>query len=197
LASLSQAQTLREAEFYFPLNKASTKQLALLLTEHRNTITTNNGQNGSTVNNSRVELPSLSKLNGMMHGFIDLIFEHQGKYYICDYKSNHLGDDHRNYQAHQLKENIEQHHYDLQYLIYSLALHRYLATTIVDYNVEQHLGGIYYLYLRGMSTNKSHSGCGVYYRAITTEEICQLDSIFSGQDNSTESSIVIDSGEME
>lgn len=182
LASLSQAQTLREAEFYFPLNQASTKQLAKLLTDHRNQPTANEQRELVAKSRQRqVELPNLSTLNGMMHGFIDLIFEHHGKYYICDYKSNHLGDDHRHYQAHQLKENIELHHYDLQYLIYALALHRYLATIIVDYDVEQHLGGVYYLYLRGMSNNKQHEGCGVYFRSINLAEINQLDQIFSGQ----------------
>jgi len=192
LASLSQKQTLREAEFYFPLTAANTKQLAILLTDHRNSLPSNantgNEKLAPSLNrSSRVELPALSKLNGMMHGFIDLIFEHQGKYYICDYKSNYLGDNYQNYQAPMLKESIEQHHYDLQYLIYSLALHRYLATSLPDYQVEKHFGGIYYLFLRGMTNDTQNQGCGSYFRAITPDEIHQLDRIFLGKSiNSSE-----------
>jgi len=118
-----------------------------------------------------------------MHGFIDLIFEHQDKFYICDYKSNHLGDSFDDYQVEQLQKDIEKHHYDLQYLIYSLALHRYLKTTVKDYQVEYHFGGVYYLYLRGMTNVAEYQGRGVYHRQITAQELEALDSIFSGENS--------------
>jgi len=174
LATIEQSKTIREAEFYFPLNNASTEQLAILLTDHRNVSSSVNAKV------SRVVLPNFKQLKGMMHGFIDLIFEHQGKYYICDYKSNHLGDDFSCYQHEQLKQNIEQHHYDLQYLIYSVALHRYLKLNLPGYDINQHFGGTYYLYLRGMSPEIAHQGCGVYHREITEQELLSLDEIFSG-----------------
>jgi exodeoxyribonuclease V beta subunit len=136
----------------------------------------------------------------MMHGFIDLIFEYEGKYYLCDYKSNHLGDDYKHYQHDSLLNNIEQNYYDLQYLIYALALHKYLQHTLVDYDVEKHFGGVYYLYLRGMniavtpenkqtdnqqgdqqSYQQTNQQSGVYYRQITGKEIEQLTLIFAEQ----------------
>jgi exodeoxyribonuclease V beta subunit len=128
-------------------------------------------------------LPSYKKLSGMMHGFIDLIFEYQGKYYLCDYKSSHLGDSFQDYQFDALLDNVEKNYYDLQYLIYSLALHRYLKQTLVDYDVNQHFGGVYYLYLRGMTTEPEHKGAGVYYRKITEQEINNLDALFSNKES--------------
>ena len=104
-----------------------------------------------------------------MHGFIDLIFEYQGKYYLADYKSNHLGDSYQDYQPEKLKIDIERHHYDLQYLIYGLALHRYLTVTLEDYQPEQHFGGVFYLYLRGMSAEKSQQNCGV----LLSDDYCE------------------------
>jgi len=127
-------------------------------------------------------LPSYKKLSGMMHGFIDLIVEYQGKYYLCDYKSSHLGDTHEDYQFDALLDNVEKNYYDLQYLIYSLALHRYLKQTLLDYDINQHFGGVYYLYLRGMTTAPEHQGAGVYYRKITEQEINNLDALFSNGD---------------
>jgi exodeoxyribonuclease V beta subunit len=52
---------------------------------------------------------------------------------------------------------------------------------LADYDPEQHFGGIYYLYLRGMSSETDHQDCGVYYRQITLAELEQLDNIFAGE----------------
>ena len=116
-----------------------------------------------------------------MSCFIDLIFEYQGKYYLCDYKSSHLGDSFQDYQFDALLDNVEKNYYDLQYLIYSLALHRYLKQTLKDFDVSKHFGGVYYLYLRGMTTEPEHKGAGVYYRKITEQEINDLDALFSSE----------------
>lgn len=181
LSSLQMPQTLRETEFYFPMNKALPAGLAKILTDHRKAYHArvykdlNSGLN--TV--AAVHLPHYQKLNGMMHGFIDLVFCHQGKYYLCDYKSTHLGNNFKDYHQAALVENIEQNHYDLQYLIYSLALHRYLQQRLPNYNIAQHFGGVYYLYLRGMSTEVKHIQSGVFYRKITRHELTALDQLFS------------------
>ncbi|MBW8191576.1 exodeoxyribonuclease V subunit beta [Neiella marina] len=169
MADLSRAQTLRESEFYFPIAALKRTQLAACLQQHRG-----DGQ--------PVSLPGEHQLNGMMHGFIDLIFEHQGRYYVADYKSTHLGTQPDDYQYKQLKANNQTHHYDLQYLIYCLALHRYLAVRIPDYDPASHFGGAYYLYLRGMH-QQSIEGTdypGVYYSAISVDLLNQLDAMFSG-----------------
>jgi len=178
LSDIVTQKTLRESEFYFPMEKASVASLEKLLTDHRNT-------DSETQNHKNVRLPSYKSLKGMMHGFIDLVFEQDGKYYVCDYKSSHLGDDFSDYNHEALRHNIEKNYYDLQYLIYSLALHRYLKQNLADYNAEEHFGGIYYLYLRGMSRGMSHDevykGAGVYYRQITLTELTQLDVLFLGE----------------
>ena len=179
LADVGMQQTLRESEFYFPMEDANINALAKLLTDHRNTalVDPNN-----TYGNNPVRLPSYQSLKGMMHGFIDLVFEQNGKYYVCDYKSSHLGDNFEDYNYHALRNNVEQNYYDLQYLIYSLALHRYLQKNVADYNAEQHFGGIYYLYLRGMTSDEKHSGAGVYFRKILLSDLTALDYIFSGKE---------------
>ncbi len=171
LSDLHWEHTLREAEFYFSMDNVNLDQLERLLMAHRGT-------------RQRIQLSSSSlsqgsiKLNGMMHGFIDLIFEFRGKYYVADYKSNHLGDRYEDYQVQALAENVYQQFYDLQYLIYSLALHRYLKNTLTEeYSPETHFGGVYYLYLRGITpVHSEHSG--IYRRAITVDELMQLDKLF-------------------
>jgi len=173
LAALPKEKTLRESEFYYPMRDANTDKLTQLLSQHRNF-----GSN--TTVQSIVRLPSYHKLKGMMHGFIDLIFEHDNKYYICDYKSSHLGNNFEDYDQQAMRANIEKNHYDLQYLIYALALHRYLKLNLADYNATEHFGGVYYLYLRGMTDDLAHQSCGVYYRHITLDELYALDQIFLG-----------------
>jgi exodeoxyribonuclease V beta subunit len=188
LAQLASQDTLRETEFYYPMRSASSSQLTKLLTEHRNSHVSSstsseasNNVNSKIARQHRVHLPSYQQLKGMMHGFIDLIFQADGKYYVCDYKSSHLGDEYSDYNDVEMRHNIEKNHYDLQYLIYALALHRHLKYALAAYDPEHHFGGIYYLYLRGMSDQSEHQGCGVYYRQITLAELALLDNIFAGE----------------
>ncbi len=176
LSNIPYSKTLRESEFYFPMLGEGTSALAKLLTDHRNS-----AQRSGAIR-FPVMLPNYKKLSGMMHGFIDLIFEHQGKYYLCDYKSSHLGHSYQDYHFTALLDNIEANYYDLQYLIYSLALHRYLKQTLEYYDFNQHFGGVYYLYLRGMTASIEHQGSGVYYRNITEQEVIKLDKLFCEQD---------------
>lgn len=171
-------QTIRETEFYFPMERANVSELSKLLTDHRNSFSVDNGSNKQS--QYTVRLPNYKILKGMMHGFIDLIFEHQGKYYVCDYKSSHLGDSFTDYHSEALRNNIEKNYYDLQYLIYSLALHRYLSHNLPEYEASKHFGGIYYLYLRGMTNNIQFQGMGVFYHQITDQTLNHLDAIFKG-----------------
>ncbi len=175
LSDIQHEKTLRECEFYFPMEETKLPQLIELLTNHRKS-----NPNRRSTYNKRVYLPFIKQLKGMMHGFIDLVFEHEGKYYVCDYKSSHLGHQLNDYKHVNLAEHMEDHHYDLQYLIYSLALHRYLQHQLPDYQPEQHFGGIYYLYLRGMTPTTQES-TGVYFRKILSSELQALDDVFSGK----------------
>jgi len=99
--------------------------------------------------------------SGLMHGFIDMVFRHKGRYFIADYKSNYLGPDIGDYQHKSLQAAILDHRYDIQYLIYTLALNRYLSQKLSDYKYERDFGGIYYLFLRGMDRN-SPFGNGIF-----------------------------------
>ena len=165
LCDLERKSTLRESEFYFPLNAAKMGTLKEILQTHRQSETT-------------VTLPTATTLHGMMHGFIDLIFEYQGRFYVADYKSTHLGNHASDYDLAALKANNEAHFYDLQYLIYSLALHRYLQSRIADYHPAEHFGGVYYLYLRGM---KPGADSGIFHTAIDPELLQALDPLFDGE----------------
>jgi len=91
------------------------------------------------------------QLHGMLMGFADLVFEHQGTYWVLDYKSNHLGADAAAYDSAAMTAAMAQHRYDVQAAIYLLALHRLLQLRLgAHYNPAQHLGGAIYLFLRGV-----------------------------------------------
>lgn len=164
LAQLATKQSLRECAFHFTLSHASLAKLAQLLARERGV--------------ARLWLPGPAQLEGMMHGFIDLIFEWQGRFYLADYKSSHLGNSFADYQPAALNRHVATHFYDLQYLIYALALHRYLASRLPGYDPARHFGGVYYLYLRGMSAEQS--GTGVYAKALTPELLAELDQLMGG-----------------
>ncbi|QIK38350.1 UvrD-helicase domain-containing protein [Caldichromatium japonicum] len=88
-------------------------------------------------------------LNGMLKGFIDLAFEHAGRYYVLDWKSNWLGPDDSAYTQKAMRAAIIAHRYDLQAVLYLLALHRQLRARLPDYDYDRHLGGALYVFLRG------------------------------------------------
>jgi exodeoxyribonuclease V beta subunit len=117
--------------------------------------------------------------NGIMRGFIDLVFEHQGRFYIADYKSNFLGPRREEYQPDALRTVVAANRYDLQYLIYSVALHRYLQRRLRDYDYDRHVGGVYYLFLRGMSP--AQPGLGVHADRPPRALVEALDALFDGR----------------
>lgn len=127
------------------------------------------------------ELPGLARqplradtLNGMFKGFIDLVFEHQGRYYVADYKSNWLGSDDGAYTRETMEVAIASHRYDLQYVLYVLALHRQLRLRLPDYDYDRHLGGALYLFLRAPQQ-------GAYLARPPRELIERLDVLFMGE----------------
>ncbi|OZI66429.1 exodeoxyribonuclease V subunit beta [Bordetella genomosp. 11] len=91
-----------------------------------------------------------TRINGMLKGFIDLVFEHQGRYYVLDYKSNRLGEDDAAYTRTAMRGAIIGHRYELQYALYLFALHRLLRSRLPDYDYDRHVGGAAYVFLRGM-----------------------------------------------
>lgn len=114
------------------------------------------------------------RVNGMLKGFIDLVFCFDGRYFVLDYKSNYLGEDQDAYGQDAMVQAMVGHRYDLQYLLYILALHRLLKARLKDYDYERDVGGAVYLFLRGV--NKS--GQGVYMDKPPAALIYKLDNLF-------------------
>ncbi|HEX4975141.1 MAG TPA: exodeoxyribonuclease V subunit beta, partial [Pseudomonadales bacterium] len=122
---------------------------------------------------------SVDLQQGFIRGFIDLIFEWQGNFYVLDYKSNHLGNSYDDYAQSKLEQAMSEHHYRLQYLIYCLALHRFLQQRIPSYHYDSHFGGVYYVFVRGMQ--KDVAGSGVYFKKPQRSLIEMLDQRFKGK----------------
>ena len=115
------------------------------------------------------------QIQGMVRGSIDLVFRHNGKYYLVDYKSNFLGSSLTDYNQEALKKEMLHSHYDWQYLIYTLALHRYLQSVVPHYDYARDFGGVFYLFLRGMNGVPQS---GVFYDRPSVELITELDGVF-------------------
>jgi len=162
LSELSQYQI--EMEFWFASHKVDVVQMDKLVRQH-----THGGAARAGAE------PSL--LNGMFKGFIDLTFEHQGRYYVADYKSNWLGTDDSAYTEQAMTASILDNRYDLQYVLYLLALHRQLKARLPDYDYDQHMGGALYLFLRGTRAQ----GQGVFFTRPPRVLIESLDLMFQGK----------------
>jgi len=90
------------------------------------------------------------RLNGLLKGFIDLVFEHEGRYFVADHKSNRLSAVNGGYGELGMRRCVLAHRYDLQYTLYLFALHRLLRARLgAAYDYERHVGGVVYLFLRG------------------------------------------------
>ena len=114
------------------------------------------------------------KIEGILHGFIDLFFECNGKYYILDWKSNFLGDTVDDYNNDKLINAMSENNYHLQYIIYTLAIKKYLSSKTVDFDYNKHFGGVIYLFLRGVRENEK---TGVFTYKPVIEIIDTLDNI--------------------
>ncbi|MBC3248704.1 exodeoxyribonuclease V subunit beta [Serratia fonticola] len=119
------------------------------------------------------------QVQGMLKGFIDLVFCWQGKYYLLDYKSNWLGEDSSAYTQEAMARAMAEHRYDLQYQLYTLALHRYLGHRLADYDYQRHFGGVIYLFLRGVDAE--HEGNGIFACRPEFALVEGMDRLFSGE----------------
>ncbi len=115
---------------------------------------------------------------GVIKGFIDLVFEHNGQFYILDYKTNWLGNTPDDYLSPNMDAAMDQHNYWLQAALYSAALNRYLETVMDGYSLESSFGGIFYIFIRGVG-HEGHNGAGI--RFIPKEEILgRYPALFAG-----------------
>ncbi|MNO45021.1 RecBCD enzyme subunit RecB [compost metagenome] len=152
-----------EMEFWFASHKVDVGELDALVRQH-----THQGA-------ARAPAESVL-LNGMFKGFIDLAFEHEGRYYVADYKSNWLGADESAYSEQAMEVAILDNRYDLQYVLYLLALHRQLKARLADYDYDQHVGGALFVFLRGTRAATQ----GVYFTRPPRTLIEQMDAMFQG-----------------
>ncbi len=165
LGALQPPQRLVEMEFMLPIHLLSSALLNKTLARH-DALSAKAGELG------------FSTVSGMLKGFIDLVFEYQGKYYVLDWKSNWLGDTHEAYRGEALDTAMSEHRYDLQYQLYALALHRFLKSRKADYDYEQHFGGVYYLFLRGV---RAEDNSGIFHARPSHALLSELEQLIDGQ----------------
>lgn len=131
-------QVLTEMEFWLPAQRLPAREIDALCRQHL------------LASQPRPALPA-RQLHGMLMGFADLVFEHEGRYWVLDYKTNFLGRDGAAYDDHALCQAMADHRYDVQAALYLLALHRLLQSRLGDgYDPQQHLGGALYFFVRGI-----------------------------------------------
>lgn len=164
LADLQQGEYQSEMEFMFSASRVDVQQIDQLVCTH-----TLDGMSRPPLQRDR--------LNGLFKGFIDLVFEHKGRYYVVDYKSNWLGQGAVDYTEEAMRRVMADHRYDLQYVFYILALHRQLRARLPDYDYEQHIGGALYWFVRGIES----SAGGIWQDRPPRTLIEALDRLFTGQ----------------
>ena len=162
LAQLAPEACQAEMEFLFAAHSVSVSGLDRAVT-------------GAILPGARRPALQEVQVNGMLKGFIDLVFCHASRYYILDYKSNHLGDGLVAYGPPALAAAMLEHRYDLQYALYTLALHRLLKARLPGYDFDRHVGGAVYLFLRGVDGE----GRGVYGDRPSRPLIEWMDATFA------------------
>ncbi len=155
LKNLSSNQCLKEMPFYLSMQNLQAEQINQLLQDEDSFQALNN-----------------KTLAGYLTGFIDLVCLYEGKYYVMDYKSNALVD----YQPANLVSAMREHNYGLQYWLYTLVLHQYLKNRLADYDYQQHMGGVKYLFVRGMDAAVPQQG--IYQAKPAFDKINQLATLF-------------------
>jgi exodeoxyribonuclease V beta subunit len=158
LCDLPTNARLNEMEFHFSLRECDTQDLLALLKRYG-------------ILQQREEFPFSRRLNGLMTGKVDLIYRHKGLLYVCDYKSNRLP----SYDAERCLQAMRESEYDFQALIYTLALHRWCKFRLSSaYDYDTHLGGVRYLFCRGLNADSDY-GEGIVALRFERVLIEQLD----------------------
>ncbi|QOW09776.1 hypothetical protein Q73A0000_05035 [Kaistella flava (ex Peng et al. 2021)] len=160
LQAIERGKRINEIEFNFKIaNEFGMMDLESVMMDHSQILTKRSGD-----------------VKGMMNGLVDLFFEHEGKYYILDWKSNFLGDSIACYHADQLNESMNESNYHLQYCIYTVAMKRFVESKLgADFDYETHFGGVIYLFLRGVREGQS---TGVYVNKLPSNKVEELERIF-------------------
>jgi len=157
LQHIAQQQRFAELDFVFSVQNLTAENLSSLLANPRFKV--------NPVFIDAAQHLDFAEVNGFMRGFIDLTFCHQNTWYIADYKSNWLGPDVSYYQEDELIKAMAREHYYLQYLIYSLALQRFLRL----HNLR--FGGVFYLFIRALPN------AGIYFDLPHPDLLQALDEL--------------------
>jgi len=173
LGRISARRRLNELEFLLPVTGNPPLTVARLASVFR--------RHGHAAYAERVAQLGFMALEGFLKGYIDLVFEHDRKWYVVDYKTNFLGPAASDYIPNALTNAMAAHHYVLQYHLYAVAVHRHLAARIRDYGYDKHFGGVYYLFLRGMSARFA-AGNGIFFDRPQPGLIEELASLFTPVD---------------
>jgi exodeoxyribonuclease V beta subunit len=162
LCDLPSSARRSELEFHFSLRSTPLHALLALLREHG-------------LLRTRDRFGQRARIEGLMTGKIDLVYQHADRFYLLDYKSNQLSD----YGAAALEAAMHDSEYTLQYLIYTLALHRWLRFRLGDgYDYERHFGGVRYLFCRGLDASRADSA-GIYAVRPSRALIEALDALLA------------------
>lgn len=183
LSALRPREYITEMRYLLPVHEAKIRALDAVVKENARYLL-----DTSPVKRSAAEKELLLKsigsltgerLQGFITGSLDLTasFEVAGRpyYYVIDYKSNYLGSTLQAYGRKTLEHSLLEHRYDVQYLFYTLALHRLLKTRLADYDYDRDIGGVMYLYLRGMSATEE--GAGVFHTRVPKALIERMDAV--------------------
>jgi exodeoxyribonuclease V beta subunit len=162
LADVPNESRIAELEFAFPVNSLTTASLAKFFATENLSL--------------RLDRLQFQLVNGFMNGFIDLVFEHGGRFYFADWKSNWLGATSRAYKAAAGETEMQRNFYTLQLCLYSVALHRYLRVRKSGYDFDQHFGGAFYIFLRGIDPGRPENG--VYFQRLERALVEKLSAIF-------------------
>ncbi len=145
LADIPAKNRLVEMEFQFPAASFQGQQLMEII-------------RGSNPKGPPAAAPGQGALAAYMKGFMDLVFEHEGRFHIIDWKSNWLGSTVADYDQKAMQSKIHEEFYDLQYHIYTVALDKFLRRRLSGYDYEKHFGGVHYLFLRGLDVTQPQLG---------------------------------------
>ena len=177
LAELSTAACLRELEFLLPVRGSGEALSAARLGEAfdrwaRPPVPPSYA--------ARVASLGFSPLLGYLRGFVDLVFVHEGRYFVVDYKTNHLGPSVGDYASERLVAAMSEHHYFLQYHLYTVALHRLLgrdfpatATTSISAACTTSSCGV--------SPRDHGAGHGVFFDRPSVELVSALEQALDGE----------------
>lgn len=165
LANLSSGEFIAEFEFLIGVAAVRASEIDRLIRQY-------------SVDGAKRPALGETTLHGMLKGYIDLIFVHEGKYFVLDYKSNVLGSSDQDYDSDSLKDAVLRKRYDAQYSLYLLALHRLLSARLGrEYDYDTHIGGAVCLFLRGIN----HPNQGVFADRPDRELIEELDQLLTGE----------------